>query len=129
MILNFGRPALNHCSTSLCHSLVRNTFIQLFLSEYHYPIFIKISEERIINSSSPSRVISVPAYLPYNTISPAFCLTGIILPVCSAYFPGPTATTVPFCGFSLAVSGIIIPPAVLVSAAAGFTSTRSSYNS
>jgi hypothetical protein len=33
-----------------------------------------------------------------------------------SFLPFPTATTVPFCGFSLAVSGIIIPDAVVVSA-------------
>jgi hypothetical protein len=61
----------------------------------------------------------VPAYLPYNTVSPTFKVTGLSL------VPGPTATTVPLCGFSFAVSGIIIPEEVFVSAAAGSTRTRS----
>jgi len=39
--------------------------------------------------------------------------------------PAPTATTLPFCGFSLAVSGIMIPDAVLVSASRGSTKTLS----
>jgi tetratricopeptide (TPR) repeat protein len=34
----------------------------------------------------------------------------------SSFLPGPTATTVPRCSFSFAVSGIIIPPAVFSSA-------------
>ena len=59
-------------------------------------------------------LISVPAYLPYKTVSPAFTVTG------SSFLPGPAAITVPRCGFSFAVSGIIIPPAVFSSAAAGF---------
>jgi hypothetical protein len=43
----------------------------------------------------------------------------------SSLVPGPVATTVPFCGFSLAVSGMIIPDAVVVSAACGAITTRS----
>ena len=39
--------------------------------------------------------------------------------------PCPTARTSPCRGFSLAVSGMMMPPAVFSSAAAGFTSTRS----
>src|SRR6478672_3526263 len=63
--------------------------------------------------------ISVPAYLPYKTVSPSFTVTG------SSFLPGPAAITTPRCGFSLAVSGIMIPPAVFSSAAAAFTITRS----
>jgi len=43
----------------------------------------------------------------------------------SSFLPGPTATTVPSCGFSFAVSGIIIPEAVLVYAAIGSIKTLS----
>jgi hypothetical protein len=43
----------------------------------------------------------------------------------SSFVPGPVATTVPFCGFSFAVSGIMIPEAVVVSAANGSITTRS----
>src|SRR5690242_1878661 len=64
-------------------------------------------------------LISVPAYLPYKTVSPFFTVTG------SSFLPGPAAITVPRCGFSFAVSGIMIPPAVFSSAAAGFTITLS----
>jgi hypothetical protein len=47
-------------------------------------------------------------------MSPFF--TVILLPS----FPGPTATTSPLCGFSLAVSGMMMPPVVFSSAGAGF---------
>jgi len=73
----------------------------------------------MIRKSSPSIWISVPAYLPYRTVSPIFTVTG------SSFLPGPAATTVPRCGFSLAVSGMIMPPAVFSSAGAGFTITLS----
>jgi hypothetical protein len=73
----------------------------------------------MIRKSSPSIVISVPAYLPYSTVSPDFTVTG------SSFFPGPAAMIVPRCGFSFAVSGMIMPPAVFSSAAAGFTITLS----
>jgi hypothetical protein len=73
----------------------------------------------MIRNSSPSIWISVPAYLPYSTVSPTFTVTG------SSFLPGPAATTVPRCGFSFAVSGMIIPPAVFSSAGAGFTITLS----
>ena len=39
--------------------------------------------------------------------------------------PSPTASTLPFCGFSLAVSGSTIPLAVVSSSSTGFTITRS----
>src|SRR3712207_570049 len=40
--------------------------------------------------------------------------------------PGPTARTVPSCGFSLAVSGMTMPDAVVVSASLACTTMRSS---
>src|SRR5882757_3373170 len=79
----------------------------------------KISDSLMIRKSFPSIWISVPAYLPYNTVSPTFTVTG------SSFLPGPAATTVPRCGFSFAVSGMMIPPAVFSSAGAGFTITLS----
>ena len=50
---------------------------------------------------------------------PTLTVTGF------SFVPGPTATILPFCGFSFAVSGIIIPDAVLVSASRGSTRTLS----
>jgi hypothetical protein len=39
--------------------------------------------------------------------------------------PGPTAMTSPCCGFSLAVSGMMMPPTVFSSASMRLTTTRS----
>src|SRR5688572_1473035 len=75
----------------------------------------------MIRYSLPSILISVPAYLPYSTLSPTLTVTGL------SFNPSPTAMIVPFWGFSFAVSGIMIPDAVLVSASAGSTSTLSSF--
>ena len=44
----------------------------------------------------------------------------------SRSLPGPTASTLPRCGFCLAVSGSRMPPAVFSSASSGSTTTRSS---
>jgi len=55
--------------------------------------------------------------LPYKTLSPTFTVTG------SSFLPVPAASTTPRCGFSFAVSGMMIPPAVFSSAAAGLIIT------
>ena len=73
----------------------------------------------MIRYFSPSSSISVPAYLPYSTVSPFFTT------ISSSFVPLPTATTSPFKGFSFAQSGIMIPPSVFSSAAAGLISTLS----
>src|SRR6185437_9805793 len=44
---------------------------------------------------------------------------------CSSRAPGPTAMTSPSCGFSLAVSGMMMPPAVFSSCSRRRTTTRS----
>src|SRR5256714_8211019 len=59
------------------------------------------------------------------TVSPTFTSSGTRLPL-SSKRPGPTARTVPSCGFSLAVSGITRPDAVVVSASFAWTTMRSS---
>src|SRR5919112_1375075 len=59
------------------------------------------------------------------TTSPTFTSSGTRLPL-SSMRPGPTATTVPSWGFSLAVSGMTRPEAVVVSASLAWTTTRSS---
>jgi len=64
--------------------------------------------------SVPLIFTSVPDHLPKRTISPIFTSIGEIFPS-SVFAPGPTATTSPSCGFSFAVSGIIIPPEVFSS--------------
>src|SRR5438477_5336549 len=83
-----------------------------------------MSDSFMIMSSSPSSLISVPDHLPNSTRSPTLTSSGRISPS-SERAPGPTATTSPSIGFSLAVSGMMMPPAVLPSSATRRTSTRS----
>src|SRR5262245_51748264 len=59
------------------------------------------------------------------TMSPTLTESVPRLPL-SNNLPGPTETTLPRCGFSFAVSGSTIPPAVRSSASWGSTTTRSS---
>src|SRR5581483_2147047 len=58
------------------------------------------------------------------TVSPSFTDIFARLPS-SRIRPGPTAITFPCCGFSLAVSGSTIPPAVRSSCVCAFTTTLS----
>src|SRR4029079_12988212 len=67
---------------------------------------------------------SVPDHLPNSTLSPDFTPMGRSLPS-SPLAPGPAATTWPVCGFSAAVSGIMMPPLVLSSSSSRLTTTRS----
>ena len=62
----------------------------------------------------------MPEYFPYNTLSPVFKLILISFPD-SFILPGPAWTIVPICGFSLAVSGKIIPEAVVSSTSSAWT--------
>src|SRR3954469_3486048 len=57
------------------------------------------------------------------TTSPTFTSSGTRLPL-SSMRPGPTATTVPSWGFSLAVSGMTRPEAVGVSASLAWAPPR-----
>ena len=59
------------------------------------------------------------------TTSPTLTSSGTRLPL-SSMRPGPTARTVPSWGFSLAVSGMTRPEAVVVSASLAWTTMRSS---
>ena len=59
-------------------------------------------------------------------MSPTLTSSGMISPVCSERRPGPTARTSPCWGFSLAVSGMTRPLAVVSSASPGLTTMRSS---
>ncbi len=93
--------------------------INYFFSRY---TIAKMSDSRMIRNSSPSIWISVPAYLPYNTVSPIFKVTG------SSFLPGPAATTVPrYCGFRLCRIGNDDPAlsSFFFTAGAGFTITLS----
>src|SRR5499426_3401397 len=83
-----------------------------------------MSDSFMIRSSSPSSLTSVPDHLPNRTRSPAFTSSATSLPA-SSRAPGPTATTSPSCGFSLAVSGMMMPPLVFSSPSRRRTTTRS----
>src|SRR5205809_5643469 len=72
----------------------------------------RTSSSRMINSSSPSSLISVPEYLPNRMLSPAFTSRGNTLPS-SFDLPLPTESTSPCCGFSFAESGMMMPPILL----------------
>ena len=72
------------------------------------------SDSFMMRSSSPSILTSVPDHLPNSIRSPALRSMGMSLPA-SSRAPGPTATTSPSCGFSLAVSGMMMPPFVFSS--------------
>src|SRR6185437_10408879 len=76
--------------------------------------------------SSPAYFTSVPPYLLYSTTSPTLTSIGTRLVPASSKRPGPTARTSPSWGFSLAVSGITRPDAVVCSASSGLTTIRSS---
>src|SRR5581483_9038198 len=70
----------------------------------------RMSSSRMIRNMSPSILISVPPYFEISTLSPFFTVKS---------------TTLPSCGFSLAVSGIMIPPFFTSVSSSGCTSTRS----
>ena len=82
------------------------------------------SDSFMIRSSSPFSFTSVPDHLPKRMRSPALTSSGRRSPF-SFKVPEPTATTSPSCGFSLAVSGMMIPPALFSSAVTRRTRTRS----
>src|SRR4051812_38871151 len=58
--------------------------------------------------SSPSILMSWPEYFPKRIVSPS--LTSSPTRSFFSFLPRPTAMTLPCCGFSLAVSGMMIPP-------------------
>src|SRR4029434_7781802 len=97
--------------------------LRLILMRYQV-ITPMMSDSFMIRSSSPSSLTSVPDHLPNSTRLPGLTSSGISLPL-SSRPPGPTAMTSPCCGFSLAVSGMIIPPLVFSSASMRRTTTRS----
>src|SRR5581483_3860184 len=84
----------------------------------------RMSLSFMMRSSSPSIFTSVPDHLPNSTRSPFLTSGGTSRP-CSSRAPGPTAMTSPCMGFSLAVSGMMIPPLVFMSSSMRRTTTRS----
>src|SRR5919107_4092059 len=87
-------------------------------------IFARTSDSRRTSSSSPSTLISVPPYLEYRTSSPSETSSGRRWPLSSS-LPSPTARTLPFWGFSFAVSGRTMPEAVVSSSSTALTIRRS----
>src|SRR5277367_6154477 len=73
-----------------------------------------MSDSFMIRRSSPPILTSVPDHFPNSTRSPALRSRGMSLPL-SSRAPGPTAMTSPSWGFSLTVSGMMMPPLVLSS--------------
>src|SRR5262249_32317158 len=84
----------------------------------------RISSSRRMRCSTPLTVISLPAYLPNRIRSPALTASGRTLPS-SSTLPVPTATISPSMGFSLAVSGMMMPPLVFSSSWTRRTRMRS----
>src|SRR5436309_15908609 len=74
--------------------------------------------------SLPSSLISVPPYLLTRTRSPFLTSKGTFLPL-SSVLPVPRATMMPSVGFSLALSGMMMPPFLTSFSSAGSTRTRS----
>src|SRR6202171_3940745 len=83
-----------------------------------------MSDSFMIMRSSPSSFTSVPDHLPNSTRSPVLTSSGCSLPSLSRA-PEPTATTSPSIGFSCAVSGMKMPPAVFASGSTRRIRTRS----
>src|SRR4030095_6937039 len=67
------------------------------------------SSSRMIRYSFSSSLTSEPEYFPKRILSPVFTSRGSFLPS-SLTFPLPAAITLPSCGFSFAVSGMMMPP-------------------
>src|SRR6266496_486356 len=78
----------------------------------------------MILNSLPSSLISVPPYLLTRTRSPFLTSNGIFFPS-SLVLPVPRAMTMPSWGFSLAVSGMMMPPFLVSFSSAGSTRRRS----
>ena len=74
--------------------------------------------------ATPSILTSVPDHLPNRMRLPTLTSMGMSLPL-SSRPPGPTAMTLPCCGFSWAVSAMMMPPAVFASASIRSMTTRS----
>src|SRR3954462_11694647 len=102
----------------VCH------FCGLSRSLLSYWTLASTSVSRRTSRSSPSTLISVPPYFEYRTSSPSATSSGTRWPLSSS-LPSPTARTLPFCGFSLAVSGRTMPEAVVSSSSIALTIRRS----
>src|SRR5205823_1222175 len=103
-------PRLLAVHNLFCHSVLSPYFF-FFVSPALAPFSItpRTSSSRMMRYSWPSSLISWPEYLPKRIRSPAFTSSGTRLPS-SFDLPAPAAITLPCCGFSFAVSGMMIPP-------------------
>src|SRR5438105_3402909 len=134
----FGTERGFHCATQLFHSLeegLTRRFIkdQLFCCHSiipfsfcllnDYSMTARTSSEFRILYSLPSILVSVPPYLLTSTRSPFFTSKGSFLPL-SSVLPVPSATTTLSIGFSLAVSGMMIPPFLPLFSFSSTASTR-----
>src|ERR1022692_131371 len=95
----------------------------MLLVENYSRIATRSSELKILYSL-PSILISVPPYLETSTRSPFLTSKGTFLPS-SLVLPVPRATMMPSCGFSLAVSGMMMPPFLTSFSSTGSTRMRS----
>src|SRR3989442_15319530 len=84
-----------------------------------YSRMARMSSSRMMRYSLSSILTSEPEYFPNRILSPVFTSSGIFLPS-SPTLPLPAAITLPSCSFSLAVSGMMIPPFLT-----SFSSSRS----
>src|SRR5207247_5083907 len=82
------------------------------------------SDSRRIRTSSEPSLTSVPPYFEKMISSPSATSIGTSSPL-SLRLPGPTARTLPRCGFSFAVSGRTIPLVVVSSSSRTSTMRRS----
>src|SRR5262245_13454416 len=83
-----------------------------------------MSSSVMMRYSSPSMLTSLPAYDVNRTRSPSFTWKLARLPL-SSNLPSPRLRTFPCFGFSLAVSGRTMPPAVFSSASRRLTTILS----
>jgi pimeloyl-ACP methyl ester carboxylesterase len=84
----------------------------------------RMSSSRMMRYSSSPSLTSFPEYFPKRILSPTFTFIGWSLPS-SVTLPGPTAITSPSWGFSLAVSGMMMPPFFTSFSSRRFTRIRS----
>src|SRR6266850_6160883 len=113
-LLPQGEKERRRCADEQCSTAIGSPYVSTPMMSLSF----------MIRSSSPSSLTSVPDHLPNSTRSPTLTPIGISLPA-SSRPPGPIAITSPCDGFSLAVSGMMMPPLVFSSASMRLTTTRS----
>src|SRR6266850_1233764 len=113
-LLPQGEKRRRECADEQCSTAIGSPYVSTPMMSLSF----------MIRSSSPSSLTSVPDHLPNSTRSPTLRSIGISLPA-SSRPPGPTAVISPCDGFSLALSGMMMPPLVFSSASMRLTTTRS----